>query len=86
MKGHISRQFNEPMNKQTVLHKGIQEFNDGDYFECHETLEEVWMIEVGTGSSLLPRTAPTERWLFSSLEPKLCGSGEPMVESPYQAK
>ena len=35
------------MNKQTVLHKGIQEFNDGDYFECHETLEDVWMIEVG---------------------------------------
>ena len=35
------------MNKQTVLNKGIQEFNDGDYFECHETLEDVWMIEVG---------------------------------------
>ena len=35
------------MDKQTALKKGIQEFNDGDYFECHETLEDVWMIEVG---------------------------------------
>ena len=35
------------MNKQAALKKGIQEFNDGDYFECHETLEDVWMIEVG---------------------------------------
>lgn len=35
------------MNKQAVLNKGIQEFNDGDYFECHETLEDVWMIEAG---------------------------------------
>ncbi len=35
------------MDKQAVLKKGIQEFNDGHYFECHETLEDVWMIEVG---------------------------------------
>jgi predicted metal-dependent hydrolase len=35
------------MDKQAALKKGIQEFNDGDYFECHETLEDVWMIEVG---------------------------------------
>lgn len=35
------------MDKQAVLNKGIQEFNDGDYFECHETLEDVWMIEAG---------------------------------------
>ena len=35
------------MDKQTALKKGIQEFNDGDYFECHETLEDIWMIEVG---------------------------------------
>ena len=35
------------MNKQAELRKGIEEFNRGDYFECHETLEEVWMVEVG---------------------------------------
>ena len=35
------------MDKQAALKKGIQEFNSGDYFECHETLEDVWMIEVG---------------------------------------
>ena len=35
------------MDKQVALKKGIQEFNDGSYFECHETLEDVWLIEVG---------------------------------------
>lgn len=35
------------MDKQATLKKGIQEFNDGDYFECHETLEDVWLIEMG---------------------------------------
>ena len=39
------------MNKQAALKKGIQEFNAGDYFECHETLEDVWMIEVGPDRS-----------------------------------
>ncbi len=23
--------------------KGIQEFNDGLFFECHETLEQIWL-------------------------------------------
>lgn len=35
------------MDKQAALKKAIHEFNRGDYFECHETLEDVWMIEVG---------------------------------------
>jgi predicted metal-dependent hydrolase len=26
-----------------VLHKGIEEFNDEDFFECHETLEDIWV-------------------------------------------
>ena len=25
---------------------GIREFNRGEFFECHETLEELWMAEV----------------------------------------
>ena len=29
------------------LTKGIGEFNQGLYFECHETLEEVWLEEHG---------------------------------------
>ncbi|MBI2358007.1 MAG: DUF309 domain-containing protein [Deltaproteobacteria bacterium] len=27
--------------------KGIDEFNRGLYFECHETLEEIWLEEHG---------------------------------------
>jgi len=26
---------------------GIEEFNNGLYFECHETLEEIWLEERG---------------------------------------
>ena len=35
------------MDKAAELRKGIEEFNRGDYFECHETLEDVWMLEAG---------------------------------------
>ena len=27
--------------------KGIEEFNQGLFFECHETLEEIWLEENG---------------------------------------
>ena len=27
------------------LRKGIEEFNRGEFFECHETLEEIWLAE-----------------------------------------
>jgi predicted metal-dependent hydrolase len=29
------------------LQKGIDEFNRGLFFECHETLEEIWLEEHG---------------------------------------
>ncbi|HWP57704.1 MAG TPA: DUF309 domain-containing protein [Candidatus Acidoferrales bacterium] len=29
------------------LLKGIEEFNEGLFFECHETLEEIWLEEHG---------------------------------------
>jgi len=29
------------------LQKAIDEFNSGDWFECHETLEELWVGEKG---------------------------------------
>lgn len=27
------------------LRQGVEEFNRGQFFECHETLEELWMAE-----------------------------------------
>jgi predicted metal-dependent hydrolase len=32
--------------------KGIEEFNRGEFFECHEYLEEAWMQEPGRVRSL----------------------------------
>jgi predicted metal-dependent hydrolase len=29
------------------LQKAIEEFNSGEWFECHETLEELWVGEKG---------------------------------------
>ena len=29
------------------LLKGVEEFNLGDFYECHDTLEELWMAEPG---------------------------------------
>ena len=31
------------VNVEAGLEKGIVEFNDEAFFECHDTLEEVWM-------------------------------------------
>jgi predicted metal-dependent hydrolase len=33
----------EPPPPQLLV--GIEEFNRGEFFECHETLEELWMAE-----------------------------------------
>lgn len=30
-----------------LLHRGIQLFNDGEFFECHEVLEAAWTPERG---------------------------------------
>ncbi|MFN8418133.1 MAG: DUF309 domain-containing protein [Anaerolineae bacterium] len=37
----------EQMPPPLVL-RGLREFNAGEYFECHETLEEAWLHEQGT--------------------------------------
>ena len=29
------------------LHKGVDEFNEQLFFECHETLEEIWLEDHG---------------------------------------
>ena len=31
----------------TGLERGIQLFNAGDFFRCHEVLEELWRVETG---------------------------------------
>jgi predicted metal-dependent hydrolase len=31
----------------TPLERGIRLFNDGDFFRCHEVLEEAWTVEHG---------------------------------------
>jgi predicted metal-dependent hydrolase len=36
----------EAQNDPRLL-KGIEQFNQGLFFECHETLEEVWLEEHG---------------------------------------
>jgi predicted metal-dependent hydrolase len=36
----------EPQDDPRFI-KGIEEFNSGLYFECHETLEEIWLEEHG---------------------------------------
>jgi predicted metal-dependent hydrolase len=33
----------EDQGIRTGLEKGIKEFNDEDFFTCHDTLEDVWM-------------------------------------------
>ena len=35
------------MDKQAALKKSVQEFNNGKFFQCHDTLEDIWMTEVG---------------------------------------
>src|ERR1700752_1620124 len=43
-------------NSEIVFARGIELFNRGDYFECHEILEELWT----------PSIQP-ERWFLQSL-------------------
>jgi len=32
------------LDRETIqeIQKGVEEFNSGQFFECHDTLEEVW--------------------------------------------
>jgi uncharacterized protein len=32
----------EPRRRRDLLEQGIELFNQGEFFECHEVLEEVW--------------------------------------------
>ena len=41
--GTAAAGFDEP--PPALLVKGIREFNEGRYWECHETLEELWRAE-----------------------------------------
>lgn len=41
----MKRECNESPPGQLL--QGIREFNRGDWFECHETVEDLWIGEVG---------------------------------------
>lgn len=36
-----------PEDLPDLVRKGIEEFNKGEFFECHEYLEDAWMEEPG---------------------------------------
>jgi predicted metal-dependent hydrolase len=36
-----------PQDLPDLVRRGIEEFNRGEFFECHEYLEEAWMEESG---------------------------------------
>ena len=42
----LGKPIMEPQDDPRFI-KGIEEFNSGLYFECHETLEEIWLEEHG---------------------------------------
>jgi hypothetical protein len=41
----ISTFFNDPPRAPAHLHQAIAEFNHGQYWRCHETLEALWLPE-----------------------------------------
>lgn len=41
----IRKAVQQPM--PTLVHQGLEEFNAGEYYEAHETLEHAWMEEEG---------------------------------------
>ncbi len=42
--------------QREALAKGVREFNSWRYFDCHETLEDVWRSEAGVDALLLGGT------------------------------
>jgi uncharacterized protein len=47
--GRVPREApeNSPARLPDLALKGIEEFNRGEFYECHEYLEEAWMQEPG---------------------------------------
>ena len=37
----------QPLELDPRIFKGVEEFNSGFFFECHESLEEIWLEERG---------------------------------------
>lgn len=35
------------MTREDQFKRGVEQFNNGYFFECHDTLEEIWMETVG---------------------------------------
>lgn len=38
-------QINQPLDKSAVVKQSVELFNDQRYWECHETLEQIWRRE-----------------------------------------
>ncbi len=45
-----------PVETKALFRRGIDLFNAGDYFECHEVLEEIWT-----------HSQPPDRWFLQAL-------------------
>ena len=41
----VSPFLQEPIVPPTALQTAVEQFNEGQYWRCHETLEEIWLVE-----------------------------------------
>jgi hypothetical protein len=44
-RGETAREGEAPTTLPELVQRGIEEFNRGEFYECHESLEEAWMEE-----------------------------------------
>jgi predicted metal-dependent hydrolase len=61
--------------------RGIAEFNDGRYFECHDTLEELWMDERGERRRFLQGLIQGAVGLFHATGGNLTGANSQLTKS-----
>src|SRR3954467_9539412 len=60
---------------------GIAEFNDGRYFECHDTLEELWMDERGERRRFLQGLIQGAVGLFHATGGNFTGANSQLTKS-----
>jgi len=46
--GQPTRPASWPAQLPGAFYRAVQEFNRGEYYRCHETLEAIWIPETGT--------------------------------------
>ena len=59
--------------KDELLRKGIRLFNNCEFFQCHEVLEEAWMPERGPRRLFLEALIHRAVGLYHSPRPKIKG-------------